>query len=66
MTLAGKNTGFIREDLLATGTRFGIKHDGAAIIQQVLDALGNWRCYAVEATAPEDRILSIENLFRRF
>lgn len=66
MTLAGKNTGFTREDLLATGARFGIKHDGAPIIQQVLDALGNWRPYAVEAGVPEDRILAIENLFRRF
>jgi len=41
MTLAGKNTGFIREDLLATRTRFGIKHDGAQIIQRVLEVLGN-------------------------
>ncbi len=66
MTLAGKNTGLTRADLLATGARFGIKHDGAPIIQQVRDALGSWRRYAAEADVPEDRARFIESLFRWF
>lgn len=66
MTLAGKNTGFTRADLLTTGARFGIKQDGAPVLQQVLNALGHWRGYATEAGVPEDRVSTIENLFRRF
>lgn len=66
MTLVGKNTGFTRADVLATGARFGIKQDGAPIITQVREALGHWRDYATEAGVPEDRIHFIENLFRKF
>jgi serine/threonine-protein kinase HipA len=66
MTLAGKITGFTREDLLATGGRFGIKHDGADIIRQVCDALGNWRHFAAEAKVPAERVDFIEQQFRRF
>ncbi len=66
MTLVGKNTGFSRADLLATGARFGIKQDGAPIIEQVREALGRWRDYAAEASVPEDRVHYIEKLFRKF
>jgi serine/threonine-protein kinase HipA len=66
MTLAGKNTGFTRQDLLSTGAKFGIKHDGARIIEKVTNALAHWRRYASEAGIQEDRAALIETLFRRF
>jgi serine/threonine-protein kinase HipA len=42
MTLAGKTEGITRTDLLTLGGAFGIKRDGAPVIEQVVDALGTW------------------------
>lgn len=66
MTIGGKTSGFSRSDLTAVASMFGLKHDGAHVIQQVMDALGNWRRYARDSGIEADRVEFIEGLFRRF
>lgn len=64
MTLNGKSDDFVRDDLLMLGASLGIKRDGAAIIDQVVEALGNWTSYAREAKVPPEHLKSIGSHFR--
>jgi serine/threonine-protein kinase HipA len=59
MTLGGKAEGITRGDLLALGAAFGIRHDGAPVVEQVLAARAGWKARAREAgvaAALADRI----------
>jgi serine/threonine-protein kinase HipA len=59
MTLNSKMDGFTRSDLLAVGRSLGVKKDGALVIQQVLDALGDWPRFGKEAGVPIARVREI-------
>lgn len=52
MTLNGETDDFTREDLLALGRSLGLRKDGAGIIDEVLDAVGDWPRFAKEANVP--------------
>jgi serine/threonine-protein kinase HipA len=64
MSLNGKTDRFTRADLLAVGAKFGIKRDGAHLLDQVVDAVGDWERCAVEAKVPRERVREIEQLHR--
>ncbi|NOT06692.1 MAG: type II toxin-antitoxin system HipA family toxin [Gemmatimonadales bacterium] len=64
MTLGGKTEGFVRDDLLALGGAFGLRKDGADIVDRVVAALGSWERYAREAGVPDDRARAIAAEFR--
>lgn len=64
LTLNGKVDGFRREDLLTLGARFGIKRDGAAIVDQVVDAVRGWPGYAAETGVPKARVAAIGEVLR--
>jgi serine/threonine-protein kinase HipA len=65
MSLNGKTDRFTRPDLLAVGAKFGVKRDGAHLLDQVIDAVGDWERCAVEAKVPRERIVEIGQLHRR-
>lgn len=65
MSLHGKQDGFEREDLLALGAFAGIKADGAAIVDTVVEAVASWPAYAEEARVPQEENRFIEAHFRR-
>jgi len=56
MTLGGKQDGFSREDLLRLGGQFGIREDGASVIDEVAQALSQWPTLARKWGVPQDRI----------
>jgi serine/threonine-protein kinase HipA len=64
MSLNGKTDRFSRADLLAVGAKFGIKRDGAHLLDQVVDAIGDWERCAVEAKVPRERVVEIGQLHR--
>lgn len=59
LTLNGKTGDFDRDDLLALGRSLGVKRDGAAVIDQVLDAVRDWPRFARAAAVPADRTRAI-------
>ena len=59
LTLNGKTGDFDRGDLLALGRSLGVKRDGAAVIDQVLDAVRDWPRFAHAAAVPADRTRAI-------
>ena len=59
LTLNGKTGDFDRGDLLALGRSLGVKRDGAAVIDQVLDAVRDWPRFARAAAVPADRTRAI-------
>lgn len=63
MRVNGKQTDFEREDLLVVASQFGIK-DGAAVVDQVGDAVMRWRSCAKEAGVPVRMITKIEQTHR--
>lgn len=65
MSLNGKVDRFSRADLLTVGAKYGIKRDGAHLLDQVIDAVGDWERCAVEAKVPRERIQEIGQLHRR-
>jgi len=64
MSFAGKRDGFTAEDLTVVGARFGIRHDGREVVQDVGDALASWPQFARDAGVPPNRITAIGNAFR--
>jgi serine/threonine-protein kinase HipA len=66
MTARGKDDGFTREDLLAIGATFDVRHDGQEIIEQVVASLGGWPAAAKEAGIGADLIDQIGRSFRRY
>jgi len=54
MTLGGKAERITKKDLLGLGRQMGIKHDGAHVLQQVVEARGEWKRCAEEAGVPRD------------
>lgn len=65
MTLNGKTDGFTREDLLAVGRSLGVRQDGAPVVDQVLEALGDWPRYAKEGGVPGERVREVGAAHRR-
>jgi serine/threonine-protein kinase HipA len=64
MSLNGKTDRFTRADLLAVGAKFGIRRDGAHLLDQVIDAVGDWERCAVEAKVPRERVVEVGQLHR--
>ncbi len=54
MSLRGKTEDIRREDLLALGGDFGIRRDGAGVLERILEARGEWPRRAREAGVPGD------------
>jgi serine/threonine-protein kinase HipA len=65
MTARGKDDGFAREDMLAIGATFDVRHDGREIIEQVVEGLAVWPGAANEAGIGADLIAQIGGSFRR-
>jgi serine/threonine-protein kinase HipA len=59
MTLHGRTGDFTRDDLLALGRSLGVRKDGALVIDQVLQAVGDWPRFAKDAAVPQDRVHAI-------
>lgn len=64
MTLGGKQDSFSREDLLRLGEQFGIREDGASVIDEVAQALSQWPALARKWGVPQDRIDKIRSDLR--
>ncbi len=64
MSLNHKRDEFTRDDLLALGSKMGIKRDGREVIDEVVQAMSRWQRYAKAALIPQDRTESIGSLFR--
>jgi len=64
MSLGGKRDGFTSRDLIDLGRKFGIKHDGEPIIDNIRAALKNWDQLAKEWGVPPKNVTSIKALFR--
>ncbi len=65
MTIAGKDSGITRADLLSLGALMDVPRDGAGIIADVSAALGLWETEARDAGVPPDWITRIANDFQR-
>jgi serine/threonine-protein kinase HipA len=63
MTLQGKDDGFTRDELLATGKEFGVPENGAAIIELVKGALQTWESEATAVDVPPEWISRIRSSF---
>jgi serine/threonine-protein kinase HipA len=59
MTLAGKDDGFAREDLLAVGKEFGVPKGGALIIEEVAAALTTWEDEAGKTGVPAEWVARV-------
>jgi len=64
MSLGGKRDGFTSRDLIDLGKKFGIKHDGEPIIDNIRAALKNWDQLAKEWGVPPKNVTAIKALFR--
>jgi len=64
MSLGGKRDGFTSRDLVDLGKKFGIKHDGEPIIDNIRAALKNWDQLAKEWGVPPKNVTAIKALFR--
>ena len=64
MSLGGKRDGFTSRDLVDLGRKFGIKHDGEPIIDNLRAALKNWDQLAREWGVPPKNVTAIKALFR--
>ena len=64
MSLGGKRDGFTSRDLIDLGRKFGIKHDGKPIIDNLRAALKNWEQLAKEWRVPAKNVTAIKSLFR--
>jgi len=64
MTFAGKAEGLTASDIGRVGKEFGLKRDGADVLEQTVDALGRWSELAREVRVPEKRIKQIRGDFR--
>lgn len=66
MTLAGKDDGFTRGELLAAGAEFDVPGDGAAILGEVEASLAGWEREATAVDVPRAWRAKIGGLFRHF
>ena len=66
MTVAGKDDGFVRADLLAVGAAFDVDRDGAAILGDVEEALALWPSLAADADLAPPEINERTAGFRHF
>ncbi len=64
MSLGGKRDGFTSRNLIDLGKKFGIKHDGEPIIENIRAALKNWDHLAKEWGVPAKNVTAIKSLFR--
>ena len=64
MSLGGKRDGFTSRDLIDLGKKFGIKHDGEPIIDNIRTALKDWDQLAKEWGVPPKNVTAIKSLFR--
>ena len=64
MSLGGKRDGFTSRDVIDLGKKFGIKHDGKPIIDNLRAALKNWDRLAKEWRVPAKNVTAIKSLFR--
>ncbi len=64
MSLGGKRDGFTSRDLIDLGKKFGIKHDGELIIDNIRAALKSWDQLAKEWGVPPKKVTAIKSLFR--
>lgn len=64
MSLGGKRDGFTSRDLIDLGKKFGIKHDGEPIIDNIRAALKNWNQLAKEWGVPPKNVTAIKSLLR--
>ncbi|HKJ92304.1 MAG TPA: type II toxin-antitoxin system HipA family toxin [Longimicrobiales bacterium] len=64
MSVRGKREGIERADLEAVGREFGLRRNGAPIIERVTAALGEWEEVAADAGVPERAITGIRRAMR--
>jgi serine/threonine-protein kinase HipA len=64
MSLAGKRDGFVAQDLIEVGERYGLRGGGREIIQGVGDVLSQWPRHAREARVPPEKIRVIGQALR--
>jgi serine/threonine-protein kinase HipA len=64
VTLGGKSSRFVREDLLALGKTMGLRKAGVAILEGVTGALREWERFAHEAGVHANRVRFIASEFR--
>ena len=65
MSLSAKRDGFTADDSLELGAKFGLRHEGRQIIQQIGAALDSWQTLARAAGVAKDRAQAIDDAFRR-
>jgi len=63
MSINGKRTDFVVEDLLKVGDKISYKNS-KAVIQHVLDVVGNWSYYADKAGIPAKQADKLQKAFR--
>lgn len=66
MTVAGKDDGFTREDLLRVGAAFDVANDGADILREVEEALSSWPAEAAATGLAVREITLLGDQFRHF
>jgi serine/threonine-protein kinase HipA len=66
MTAAGKDDQFTRDDLLAVGAAYDVRHDGRVILDEVDAVLDDWPGVAKEAGISRELAAQIGRQFRRF
>lgn len=65
MSLAGKRSGFERDDLLRFATATGLKRPTARrVVDQVVDAVADWPRFAADAGVPPEDIRRIARMHR--
>ncbi len=64
LTLGNKVDDFTRADLLRLGAQLGLRRDGANVVDQVLEAVGDWPRFARAVGVPSERIEEIRKVHR--
>jgi serine/threonine-protein kinase HipA len=65
MSMNGKFSGITRHDLIAIADLFDIPAHGEEVIGEVVDALEQWRDYAIETGVPKKHVDHLEHRFER-
>jgi len=64
MSLAGKRDEFTSRDLAEFATKFGIRHAGRPLLDQLTESLGRWPRHAAEAGLDPTQARQLQNAFR--
>jgi serine/threonine-protein kinase HipA len=64
LALGNKVDDFTRADLLRLGAQLGLRRDGANVVDQVLEAVGDWPRFAKAVGVPSERIEEIRKVHR--